>query len=203
MFCDGKSYLRPTAAFFISERHIKKRATSIARAEISIDPRVGQTGVSSRAGCSRRELPKLARTFPPPNVMPINSQPPKPAADGPTRAGDSLKSCIRPLKSVSVVANKESYAGAAAASMPRASRQDAGYGRDQLGGKDVHYTLRINIKSAYRLGDNVSKQDRATDLEWWRICCQSRGRSHGTCRIATAFSPAPQRSRSAGRNCVD
>ena len=67
----GQVYLLPTAARFLFDLQMRKRAMRMARPSINMEP-------------------KLARYLPPPSEMPLRSHPPKPA---PPRDGDSSKSC--------------------------------------------------------------------------------------------------------------
>ena len=67
----GQVYLLPTAARFLFDLQMRKRAMRMARPSINMEP-------------------KLARYLPPPSEIPLRSHPPKPA---PPRDGDSLKSC--------------------------------------------------------------------------------------------------------------
>jgi hypothetical protein len=79
--------LRPTAASFRSDLHIKNADIRIAIAHKSIDPTTGQlTIVWLFSGLG---LPKFARCRPPLRWIPVNAHPPKPLPPG--RASE--KSC--------------------------------------------------------------------------------------------------------------
>jgi hypothetical protein len=83
--------LRPTAAFFRSDRHIKKAVAAIAMPAKIMDPVRVNYGALSNLSQSR--VPKFARCLPWLSDMPVKSHPLlNPGALDPLRAGDSEKS---------------------------------------------------------------------------------------------------------------
>ncbi len=72
--------LRPTAAFFISDRSIRYMDIAMATPHNSIDPAFACVSVQTRkrreAVVSREPVPKLPSILPSPNGIPVSSQPP-------------------------------------------------------------------------------------------------------------------------------
>lgn len=69
---DHNVYLRPTAAFFLSDLHIKRRATSMAMPQRSIEPDMVSSALENAICPQPADAPRFARFRPLLSGIPVN-----------------------------------------------------------------------------------------------------------------------------------